>query len=234
MGAHGQVVVALEAEHEELVKRNLAEGSAEAQVLLHVVIVALGPGQPVPVERGLKGFRRLGFLGPEARGLRGGLGVEGEAMLGDAEKRALDLHDWPELEAGGEQWGGEQGTGRDATKIAMREIGARGPAQAVGGVRGKREAAVFAAQIEGGEDGGGAGEAVAESPVFIAQIDDKRDAVFRTVLEGSGELGIGAALLRIPAEERGEVDGLAGDVVVLGGDALKGQVAQEEKQGGQL
>jgi hypothetical protein len=144
-------------------------------------------------------------------------------MFWNAQKRGLDLCRLPELESRGKELGRESGRRSDAAKITMRQIGACAPAKAIARIGSEREAAQFATQVEAGEDGRGAGEAVAQRPVLVAQIDGEGHAVFRA---GPGEFRIGTPLRGVPAQERCEVDCFMGDVVVPGVDALEGQVAQ--------
>ena len=111
VGAQGKIVVALEAEDEELVEGRLAEGAAGAQLLRGFVIVSFDLGKPMPDERAGEFFEgRLG-LRPEARGLGCGCGVDGEAALGHAPNGAGDLRLLLELVARSEHLRREDGAG---------------------------------------------------------------------------------------------------------------------------
>ncbi len=124
VGAEGQVVVALEAEDEELVEGRLAEGFAGAQLLRSLVVVALCLGKPMPAERAGEFFERLLWLRPKARGIGSGAGGDDEAALGHAPESAGDLRLLFELVAGGEHLRREDGAGHDAAEVAMRDFGA--------------------------------------------------------------------------------------------------------------
>src|SRR5579871_1261175 len=112
----------------------------------------------------------------------------------------------------------------------MRELGTDGPAKAVCGEGCEGEGTALGAQVEAGEDRRVASEAIAEVPILIAQVGAERVAIFGAALEGAGIFGGNASFLCVPAEERGEVDGFAMEVVVLGRYALEGKLAQEEEE----
>src|SRR5258708_38358 len=67
---HGQIGIALQAEHEELVEWRRTEGLADAELLLHLVIVALRAGEPMPTYGALQLFKRAWALRPPAGNLR--------------------------------------------------------------------------------------------------------------------------------------------------------------------
>ncbi len=112
----------------------------------------------------------------------------------------------------------------------MRDFSARGPSEALTGVRGKVKSQLLAAHVEAGEHRGRAGEAVAHRPVFAAEVRVQIPAVFRAALEGAGDLGEDAAFLRVPAKHGDEVDRFAAQVVELRVDFLKRKTLKEEEQ----
>jgi len=55
--------------------------------------------------------------------------------------------------------------------------------------------------------------------------------MFGAVFKGAGEVGEGATFLRVPAQERRDIDGLAARVEVGRGDALKREFAEDLDEG---
>src|SRR5262249_3144148 len=75
-----EVVIALEAENEELVEGDFSEGFAHANLSLHFVVLAAGLRKPVDAERTLEPGEEMRWFGPDAAELGRNTGSYNESL----------------------------------------------------------------------------------------------------------------------------------------------------------
>src|ERR1051326_1326723 len=127
MPAQPEIVVALHAEHVELIKRRIGSRSPAANTPESRIIVAAGLREPMRFQRCLQFVEGLARLRPEASGLGIQAAGDGEALLRRAPKLIVDLRDLLELPARREQLRRQRCAGKDIAVIAMRDLNAGGP-----------------------------------------------------------------------------------------------------------
>lgn len=218
VSAHPEVIVAFQAEGEELVEGGVAEDVAGAEAGVEQLAVPLHAGEPASGGGELGTMKGAGRGAPDSASIGGEAEVAFEAMFGTVQQGATE----PEGMLQGVAIGKRKFL-RGIPEAAVGEFGAGGPPP-VGAVEG----VIFggqggAAKLEGGE-GGGDG---AELPELIAEIGGEGET-------GSGEAGPGAAFLGVPAEERGEVEGTSADAEGFRVESLPGDTAKSCDGGGGL
>ena len=129
VAAKPEIVVALYAEHEQLVEWCGAEGMAGAELLRKFVAIILSLREPVRHRGALQFFKEARVAGPETRCFRTGARGELKAVFGNVDERAADGGCLLQLEAGRGQAGRQRRAVIYIAKDAVGELGSKRPCE---------------------------------------------------------------------------------------------------------
>src|SRR5215469_4460112 len=230
MATEPQASVAVETQSEQTIEGNVAEAASAAKGDLRFIVVAAGFGQPAGSERAFGARIAAEGLGEKGAEFAGRLGAEREAAFGAANKPALNGGTGRDGRTVGEKRNGSRRDTVEVTKFAIGILGGYGPLPEAALEEAELCAADGLLKIEASELGRDGNDRVGKIPIFVAGVDVEAIANGGIPEQWSSEFRTHAALLIVPAVDRGPVQAGLVEIVEFGINRLVGQVAKQRKQ----